>query len=301
MLALAVVPSYLRARVSPLLSSWGDEPLPRSTLSLLNLTNLLRPRTSPRRIRFLAQWRRVLWEALERGEKLVALFGLVNFIVFLYNGQYRTLSERLARMRLVYNKTQLAPSVSFEFLNRQLVWEAFTEFLLFLLPLVPLARIRMLLARRLAARPSLASLVPRPLRTVLGVTLPPPGAHTTEEEEKQGPCHELDDALCAICMRRDYPEDGPTRPPQNEPRIHLPYSANCPGRCTYCYWCLGMELGKAEELGEGWECLRCRGEVRAMVRARPPVRAVEVAEAEEGVEEDGAAEEDANDSLERSA
>lgn len=321
-LGLAVVPSYLRARLSPEISSWADEPMPRRWTSLLNITNLTKDTYSPARQRFLAFWRRVAWELVERGEKLVAVAGLVNFLIFLYNGRYacnpnssgliqlspiecfavtdadvgshvarryRTLTERIAKMRLVYDKAQLAPNVSFEFLNRQLVWEAFTEFLLFLLPILPLARLRVLLARRLAASraatSSLARLVPRPVLGLLGLAPPPP--RSADAKPKQGPFHGLDKGLCAICMARDYPEDGASRPVAGEPRAQLAYRADCEEGCEYCYWCLGMELGKAEEVGESWECLRCCGEVRRMERVKGEVVVV----TEEAGEVDSAAEE----------
>lgn len=40
--------------------------------------------------------------------------------------RYRTLVDRILGMRLIYAQRSITPNVSFEFLNRQLVWEAFT-------------------------------------------------------------------------------------------------------------------------------------------------------------------------------
>ena len=51
---------------------------------------------------------------------------LFNFAIFLWNGKYRTIVDRILGMRLVYANRSLNRSVSFEFLNRQLVWNAFT-------------------------------------------------------------------------------------------------------------------------------------------------------------------------------
>ncbi|KAK1080934.1 peroxisome assembly protein (Peroxin-2) [Friedmanniomyces endolithicus] len=70
-----------------------------------------------------------------------------SFLVFLYNGRYRTLADHLLRLRLVPGSDQTSREVSFEYLNRQLVWHAFTEFLLFLLPLVGISRWRRWIAR----------------------------------------------------------------------------------------------------------------------------------------------------------
>ena len=61
--------------------------MPRRWISLLNVSNLGKETYSPARQRFLAAWRRVVWEVVERGEKLVAVAGLVNFLIFLYNGR----------------------------------------------------------------------------------------------------------------------------------------------------------------------------------------------------------------------
>ena len=39
---------------------------------------------------------------------------------------YRTVADRVLGMRLIYASRSLSRNVSFEFLNRQLVWNAFT-------------------------------------------------------------------------------------------------------------------------------------------------------------------------------
>ncbi|KAF2662442.1 hypothetical protein K491DRAFT_617202, partial [Lophiostoma macrostomum CBS 122681] len=72
---------------------------------------------------------------------------LASFCVFLLNGRYRTLTDRLLRLRLTPTSHSTSREVSFEYLNRQLVWHAFTEFLLFLLPLVGISRWRRILSR----------------------------------------------------------------------------------------------------------------------------------------------------------
>jgi len=45
-------------------------------------------------------------------------------------------------MRIVYSRTDRARFVNFEFMNRQLVWHGFTEFLLFLMPLINIGKIK---------------------------------------------------------------------------------------------------------------------------------------------------------------
>uniref|UniRef100_M0ZRY9 RING-type E3 ubiquitin transferase (cysteine targeting) n=1 Tax=Solanum tuberosum TaxID=4113 RepID=M0ZRY9_SOLTU len=49
---------------------------------------------------------------------------------------YRNLIERALRARLVYGSPNMNRAVSFEYMNRQLVWNEFSELLLLLLPLL---------------------------------------------------------------------------------------------------------------------------------------------------------------------
>uniref|UniRef100_M0ZRZ1 RING-type E3 ubiquitin transferase (cysteine targeting) n=1 Tax=Solanum tuberosum TaxID=4113 RepID=M0ZRZ1_SOLTU len=50
--------------------------------------------------------------------------------------RYRNLIERALRARLVYGSPNMNRAVSFEYMNRQLVWNEFSELLLLLLPLL---------------------------------------------------------------------------------------------------------------------------------------------------------------------
>lgn len=143
--------------------------------------------------------------------------------------------------------------MSFEYLNRQLVWHAFTEFLLFLLPLVGIGRWRRWISR--AWRKTLATV------------------RASEDEgivsEKLGQLAFLPERTCAIC----YQDQNPTS--TSEADI-LGASASAGGiigsvrtditnayetvpcGCIYCFVCITEKL-EAEE-GEGWVCLRC-GEI----------------------------------------
>lgn len=64
----------------------------------------------------------------------------------------RSLVERLISARLVYKRASMPRALSFEYLNRQLVWHELSELLLFLLPLVDVSRIKSLV---LATLPSI--------------------------------------------------------------------------------------------------------------------------------------------------
>ena len=130
---LSVLPSYLHTRLQDtmLSSSWSDYPLPQSYFSLLNLRRLSAARhradtLSPSRTTLPSEWKRLIWESTRLSEKVGQIAGLINFLVFLYDGRYRTMVDRVLGMRLIYDKREVSRNVSFEFLNRQLVWEAFT-------------------------------------------------------------------------------------------------------------------------------------------------------------------------------
>ena len=173
----------------------------------------------------------------------------VSFLAFLVNGRYRTLVDRLLRMRLTPPAYQTRKDVSFEYLNRQLVWHAFTEFLLFLLPLVGIHRWRRWISRAWRKTKTLAQ----------------SGAETEEESKEQGELSSLPERTCAIC----YFDQNPTSTSENEvlaaaatsggivgsaqTDVTNPYQLPC--GCAYCFFCIATRL-EAEE-GDGWPCLRC--------------------------------------------
>lgn len=182
-----------------------------------------------------------------------SIAAFASFLVFLYNGKYRTLADRLLRLRLVPASNQTSREVSFEYLNRQLVWHAFTEFLLFLLPLVGISRWRRWIAR--AWKKSKTLFV---------------RASEEDDDVPKGELAFLPERTCAICYADQNPTGG-----QSEQDILAASSGSggvigsaatdvtnpyetIPCGCVYCFVCLAQRI-EAEE-GEGWTCLRC-GEV----------------------------------------
>ena len=179
-----------------------------------------------------------------------SIAAFASFLVFLVNGRYRTLLDRIIRLRLAPSSTQVSREVSFEYLNRQLVWHAFTEFLLFLLPLVGISRWKRWLSR--AWR-----------NTKVFVKYDTSGE---EEAASNGELAFLPERTCAIC----YQDQNPTSTSENEilaisgasggvigsaqTDITNPYET-MPCGCIYCFVCIAKRL-EAEE-GEGWICLRC--------------------------------------------
>jgi peroxin-2 len=186
---------------------------------------------------------------------------LVSFLAFLITGQYRTLLDRVLRLRLVPSSAQATRELSFEYLNRQLVWHAFTEFLLFLLPLVGVSRWRRLVSRawRKTAAKTKAFFFP--------------SAEADEEDEGRygkkrtgGELGFLPERTCAICYSDQNLAVGVGGEEalagaggggvvgSSATDITNPYEA-VPCADVYCFVCLTQKI-EAEE-GEGWTCLRC--------------------------------------------
>ncbi|KAG0502466.1 hypothetical protein HPP92_002538 [Vanilla planifolia] len=88
---------------------------------------------------------RRIWVLIQRIEGLYKAASFSNLLLFLYSGRYRTLIERILRARLVYGSPNMNRAVSFEYMNRQLVWNEFSEMLLLLLPLLNSSSIKKLL------------------------------------------------------------------------------------------------------------------------------------------------------------
>lgn len=88
--------------------------------------------------------RRKFWKLLNKCESTHSLLSMLNFIMFLSNGQYvsayrcsssvgliwsqrcRTLADRILSLRLMPTRQLSTRAVSYEFMNRQMVWHAFT-------------------------------------------------------------------------------------------------------------------------------------------------------------------------------
>lgn len=184
-----------------------------------------------------------------------SIAAFISFLVFLINGRYRTLTDRILRLKLVSPSNQVSREVSFEYLNRQLVWHAFTEFLLFLLPLVGINRWRRWLARAWKKTKD---------------AMKSETAEVVDEKMKSGPLAFLPERTCAIC----YQDQNPTSTSEAEilgantavgggvigsatTDVVNPYETATCG-CIYCFVCIATKI-EAEE-GGGWTCLRC-GEI----------------------------------------
>ncbi|KAF2756246.1 hypothetical protein EJ05DRAFT_512776 [Pseudovirgaria hyperparasitica] len=185
-----------------------------------------------------------------------SLAAMSSFLVFLTNGRYRTLLDRVLRLRLTPTSHATSREVSFEYLNRQLVWHAFTEFLLFLLPLVGISRWRRILSRTW-----------RKIRTFVTKSILGRTPDSTEEDTSLGEYGYLPERTCAICYQDQNPSSGTSETEimaqssgaggvigSAATDITNPYET-IPCGHVYCYVCLVQRI-EGEE-GQGWTCLRC--------------------------------------------
>lgn len=67
---------------------------------------------------------------------LMRLMSLANYLIFIRSGKYPTLLHRLLQLEMEPVSQNLASGVDFEFMHRQLVWQAMTEFSLVVVPWV---------------------------------------------------------------------------------------------------------------------------------------------------------------------
>ncbi|KAK8864373.1 hypothetical protein IAR55_001621 [Kwoniella newhampshirensis] len=225
-------------------------------------------------------WRKKAWKLLGRVEAAARIWEAIGWGWFLWDGRYPSLLMRILRLRLVPSQKHLTRLVSYEFMNRQLVWGAFTEFVMFSVPLLP---------------PLPAFLTPSALVAPLQSLLSPPepidytsiplfpastrdcGEPNTVAKVHTGQLAGLPKSTCPICHLRisstPVPLDSTTSqgnaltlPPiaglgegpsghtegggeaKEESRIFVPAQTDCEGACKWCYYCIGEELYKHREI-----------------------------------------------------
>jgi peroxin-2 len=178
----------------------------------------------------------------------------VSFAVFLLNGRYRTLLDRFLRLRLAPPTSQVSREVSFEYQNRQLVWHAFTEFLLFVLPLVGINRWRRWISRTW-----------RKTKDIMktdddGAAISPNGEYGFLPERTCAICYQDQNTLATTESEviAAAASSGVIGSAQTD--ITNPYETITCG-CVYCFVCIASRLEREE--GEGWTCLRCGEHVKA--------------------------------------
>jgi len=192
--------------------------------------------------------RRKLWSTMSACEATHNLLSTLSFIVFLWKGSFRSVSERLARLSLTSVRPSSSREVSFDFMNRQMAWHAFTEFLLFAVPLLHWSRSIKKLKKALLARARSHRILQ-------------PGPSSTQQNSG------LPDAECAICHERA--RNTISQGSDRSKGVHLiqtPYVTPCGHR--FCYFCVSEKILQAAEEDSYWECLRCSRPVYNVLRCQ---------------------------------
>lgn len=175
---------------------------------------------------------------LKKIDDTIKILGLVNFVSFLVYGRYPTVLHRILGVSLTPVIADLlkfdGDKVNFEFQNRQLVWNVMTEFLVFILPLLQLRKLKRLVLQLL------------PIRTK-------DQFRTTSAVPVQTRFTNLPISQCAICIetieRRDIKAVSS--------HITSPFITNC-GH-IFCYVCLATRFNAIDNGNEDAEgCPRCR-------------------------------------------
>ncbi|KAI0251291.1 Pex12 amino terminal region-domain-containing protein [Lactifluus subvellereus] len=237
--------------------------------------------------------RRKAWVLMTTLETTHAAVALVSFVAFLWDGRYRTTADRLLGMRLVPSRRLVRRNVSYEFMNRQMVWHAFTEFLIFLLPLLPHRKLRRVAGTAAGAimhpLSALSVLVPVSARPIFGLE-PCVERRKDAQLHRRGRLAHLREDECAIChesaattldianpihalelasaIQPQSTSDSHPVEMRHEPPTHpltTPYRTSC-GH-VYCYTCIAEKMLRAADEGGGpWECLRCAEPVSSVER-----------------------------------
>lgn len=201
------------------LSTSGDAPLSRTQLALYPLCTIIAPYALAKTRKYMSEHQYdqapresaafVAYSLWQHWQRLWNLASLINFGLFLWNGKYRTITDRLLGMRLIYASRALHRHVSFEFLNRQLVWNALTEFLLFMLPLIRPQRA----LRRIAQLPShpivlgiVYDVLPRSVSRRMGLQVDESDGKVRMarwiKSQRLGRYWYLPDECCPLCFER---------------------------------------------------------------------------------------------------
>ena len=170
-------------------------------------------------------------------ENLHSAASLVNLLVFLNRGKYRNLLDRALQARLVYKEPDMLRVISFEYLNRQLVWQELSDLALFLLPLINAPRLH-----RLAT--GLFSKYIVPAGGLFGMGEGVGGAGGVDNRAAAG-------ARCTACASHT-----PTLPYAVQPCGHV-----------YCYYCVRARC----EADRNFKCLACDEKVVAIRRCNRAV------------------------------
>lgn len=197
---------------------------------------------------------RCILPLMKKLQRIYVFLSLGNFLAFLIHGIYPSLTNRILGISYTpLSMTQVSltsnpETISYEFQDRQLIWNTLTEFLAFTLPLLSL--------RKLSVR--LEWLVKH---------------YSTKKSPTEPMFRFLPESCCAICYQESASKSiAGQNASVDDNMVTNPYITNC-GH-VYCYYCLSRKLAEFSDLNGGkpvseeeanktiddgthWLCLRC--------------------------------------------
>jgi len=84
----------------------------------------------------------ILCKCMSYPEMLLKLATLINFLSFLLHGRYPTLLQRLLNLGMSHTRKQISQSPEYGYMNREILWHGFAEFIFAVLPLVNTSRLK---------------------------------------------------------------------------------------------------------------------------------------------------------------
>lgn len=150
-----------------------------------------------------------VWTYIQLISKIYVTASILHYVLFLWEGKYVTILERLLSMRRVYTRRNVVRQVDFEYMNREMVWMEMTvtmhkcgflsnyqEFMSSVLPYINLGKIKSY------------------FKGVRG--------------KKKRVISDLPSHLCLICIESNT--DGIAK------RVKIPYVTQC--NHQFCYYCI---------------------------------------------------------------
>lgn len=180
-------------------------------------------------------------DMLSKIDNLVKMANLVNFTVFLINGRYSSVIHRILGITETPITSDISrfdgSTVNYEFQNRQLVWNVMTEFLVFILPLLQLRKLRKMAGKLFGKSKNSLE--------VQSGNGPFVTAYTSLPVSECAICHDNNNQAAATGSRT-FPSAGP---------VTNAYITNC-GH-VYCYVCIATRFNMITMNNEDLPCLRC--------------------------------------------
>lgn len=79
-------------------------------------------------------WKSKLLNLLNLTDKILSALSLVNLSVFIYDGKYRNLTQRVLRIPMKFIHGESARILDFTLMNRKIIWHIYELFLKTILP-----------------------------------------------------------------------------------------------------------------------------------------------------------------------